>query len=450
MLLVAFALVLAPARAANAETERQASARLHFEKGYRLVEQGALDAAIEEFEHAYAQSPHFSVLYNLGQAYASLGRSVEAVDRLERYLELGGAGLNEARVAQVRELIRYHAGRIGSLSLELDPADAQVAIDGRVLDPAARSAPIRLNIGVHGVVAQHPDYAQASTSARIEAGRTLRVSLVLASEPVPPISVSVSCRVPDVELTVDGVRVGTLPAPSLVLAPGLHRLGFHRPGYVMSEQTIQAVAGGSYACAPAFDPRTTSLATLRVRHPSGTLVLLDGAPHGTRPVPEGRHHASVSGPGYETTERIVTLAAHRTHTVELMPPRSSTLLLAEQRERERTRRVAGFIVGGVGGAALLGAGSLYLYNGAAYDDWQAQSANVLARFRANPDAVSAREVDALFDERNQIHNRDAIAVGVGVFGLVSLAAASALLLWPSASDEPATITGSSSSVRVRF
>ncbi|HEY3495224.1 MAG TPA: PEGA domain-containing protein [Polyangiaceae bacterium] len=445
-MLVATALL--PARPLCAQSEREPTAREHFEAGYRLVEQGALDAAIEEFEQAYQKSPHFSVLYNLGQAYASIGRSVEVVDRLTRYLELGGAQINEARVRQVREFIAYHSRRIGSVLLEVQPAGARVSVDGKVLDSSARSTPVPLTLGTHGIVAEHPGYATASINVRIVAGETAHASLVL--EALPPVLIRVTCAIPDVTVSVDGAA-SSLPATGLLqVRPGEHRLGFGRPGYISREQTVRIEANETYDCALASDPNAKDTASLRVRHPRGTVALLDGAPHAARPVPAGRHRISVAGPGFERAERTVTLAAHRTQTVDLMPSPSSAALLARQSDQERTRRIVGLTVGAVGVSAVLVATGLYLYNNGEYDDWRAENARILARFQGDPSSVSAQEIDAIFEEENRIHNRDAVATGIGVFGMVSVVAATALLLWPSSRSDVLIITGSAPAARLRF
>src|SRR5687768_9059850 len=80
------ALLAAPSALAQEKSDPNEAAR-HFDRGYLLAQQGSLEAAIAEFKQAHALSPHPSVLYNLGQAYAASGRAVEAVQTLRKYLE---------------------------------------------------------------------------------------------------------------------------------------------------------------------------------------------------------------------------------------------------------------------------------------------------------------------------------------------------------------------------
>ena len=104
--------------AAQQRSDASEAAR-HFDRGYLLAQQGNLEAAIAEFEQAHALSPHPSVLYNLGQAYAASGRAVEAVQTLRTYLEQADAALDAERRAQAAAIVDYQAQRIGTLELDI-------------------------------------------------------------------------------------------------------------------------------------------------------------------------------------------------------------------------------------------------------------------------------------------------------------------------------------------
>jgi len=99
----AWVLFAAPA-AAQAPDSAKARAAAHFERGLTLVKNGEIAAAVGAFEEAYQTSPHYSVLYNLGQAYVALGKPAQAVHALQRYLREGGERIDAARRHQVQEL----------------------------------------------------------------------------------------------------------------------------------------------------------------------------------------------------------------------------------------------------------------------------------------------------------------------------------------------------------
>ena len=94
------------ARGAGAdEGAARAAARQHFERGVLLAKQHAYADALSEFERAYAAVPHFSVLYNVGQAQMALGRSAEAVATLQRYLDEAGPSIDAKRRAEVEQVL---------------------------------------------------------------------------------------------------------------------------------------------------------------------------------------------------------------------------------------------------------------------------------------------------------------------------------------------------------
>src|SRR5690606_26333743 len=60
-------------RSALADAVREAAAD-HFDRGLAYVDQREFSLAVQEFERAYELGRHFGVLYNLGLAYAAVGR----------------------------------------------------------------------------------------------------------------------------------------------------------------------------------------------------------------------------------------------------------------------------------------------------------------------------------------------------------------------------------------
>jgi len=106
--LAIFLATIAPSAAlADARTE----ARRHFRHGMDLVVAGQVDEGIAELEEAYAILPHPNVLYNIGRAYAEVGRYDEARDYFDRYLESDPPDREEVRaiVAAIDQRIAAQA-----------------------------------------------------------------------------------------------------------------------------------------------------------------------------------------------------------------------------------------------------------------------------------------------------------------------------------------------------
>ncbi|MCB9650384.1 MAG: tetratricopeptide repeat protein [Deltaproteobacteria bacterium] len=85
-------LVLAVAIANPARADTKADARKYFQRGMAFIDSGQYRQGIEELEKAYQIRPHRNVLFNIGRAYASWGRTGKAIEYFERYLATGPEG----------------------------------------------------------------------------------------------------------------------------------------------------------------------------------------------------------------------------------------------------------------------------------------------------------------------------------------------------------------------
>lgn len=168
-------------RAQGAATARSASE--HFERGYQLAQEGKLEAAIDEFNQAYALKPHPLVLYNLGQAYAASGRAVEAVAALKRYL--AEAGPADAHRAQATAMLEHQAQRVGELQLEVSPAGAELSVDGIPVGVAPLTSPLELTAGPHGVLARLNGHEAHAEAVYITGKQRSRLTVALHASPAP-------------------------------------------------------------------------------------------------------------------------------------------------------------------------------------------------------------------------------------------------------------------------
>ncbi len=110
------------------------SARQHFQAGVNLLQDpdGArYPEAYREFQMAYADSPSWKILSNLGIAALKLERDGEAADAFAKYLAEGGKNIDADERAQVeRDLQTLRAGLV-KINIQSNPPGAMVS-DERV------------------------------------------------------------------------------------------------------------------------------------------------------------------------------------------------------------------------------------------------------------------------------------------------------------------------------
>jgi hypothetical protein len=422
------------------------SAREHFTRGYAFAQSGDANAAIREFEQAYAASPNTSVLYNLGQAYAAAGRSSEALDALQRYLELGGAAVTEARAQQVNALIAYHAQRVGQLEIELEPRSATLLVDGAVIGSGPRT--IRLNAGPHGLTATAPGFESRTVRANVTAQTAEKLSIRLAPQ-AEPAHLSIACALDDVRVFVDGVPRGQTPLlAGIATTSGSHRVRFERIGYLPDERAFTLAAGASQvaACQLGVDTADPSHGTVSVWHPAGTRVTLDGLPFRGSIVAHGVHRLQVVGAGYAPETTRIELLPRQRMTLTLLPAREP---LAQRAERERSRtavRVWSYVMAGVAVATGATAAAIYVDDNSRYAAWQAKSRTTVKSLPSDPNAPQT--LDALLAEENGIRKRDAVALGLSVLSCSALAASAVLFFSSRApSDQLVLSAGAAPSLR---
>jgi tetratricopeptide (TPR) repeat protein len=206
-----FAALLAfgAARAARAEDARS-DARAHYARGLELAGQRGYEGALREFEAAYAISPQYAVLYNIGQAHVALGQTREAIDALARYLRDGGDRVSPERRVQVeRQLTRLRSALPNAHAPAGDETE-QAAAAGAEAGEAI---------------------AAASENAHLVVNRTG--------------TLTVRCGEPGLKLTLDGKHVDpVVSARGFAVPTGPHRLALTLPGRRPTEQTV-AVSDGT-------------------------------------------------------------------------------------------------------------------------------------------------------------------------------------------------------------
>jgi hypothetical protein len=217
-----------PSRAADVVIS--AEARAHFSAGVNLLQDpdGArYEEAYREFKEAYAKSPSWKILGNLGICAMKLERDSEAIDAIKKYLAEGGKHIDAAERAQFqRDLATLESG-VALLVLQSDPPGATIEDERRpVSGQAVRNSYIAhgpLQIGVrsgrHRFTAKLPGRVDAVWEVELSPRQQVSHTFTLP-EPVAAAPVAAPSAAPPPPPTVpadnakssNGMRIGAYVA----------------------------------------------------------------------------------------------------------------------------------------------------------------------------------------------------------------------------------------------
>jgi hypothetical protein len=164
----------APPASGEAEVEL---ARKHFGQGLKLYKEGDFDAALVQFERAYAAKSNFKVLYNIAQCYFELHQYVEARDALTRYVKDGEGKLEPERRAQVETDLAELQKRIAHLQLRVNVDGATVYVDGKKAGVTPLPRALDVNEGQRTVSVEAPRYGSRQRLVRLAGGEEQVVTL---------------------------------------------------------------------------------------------------------------------------------------------------------------------------------------------------------------------------------------------------------------------------------
>jgi hypothetical protein len=222
-LLGALTLASAP-RLAHADDDPKMLARRHFDRGMELAREGAYAEALVEFTRAHETTPHYAVLYNIGQAHVELGQPAEAVDVFTRYLAEGGDQIDDARRNEVDAEIARQKTRIAEVILTTDPPGAVVSVDGREIGRTPLGT-LRVSAGTHRFTAAGGGRRTVEQHFTLAGGEQRRVELrlpkVAAAASSPVIAVTPVRASPKVSRESSSAVQATLGYVAIAVGAGL-------------------------------------------------------------------------------------------------------------------------------------------------------------------------------------------------------------------------------------
>ena len=140
----------APASAQTPEEE----ARVQYEQGVALFDDGKLEEAADAFDRAYQLTPSYKFLWNIGQVETELGHFAAALSAYERYLAQGEGKIPVSRAAKARKEIKRLSGLVGKLRIDSEVGGALIFVDGSKQGATPLTEAIVVDAGEHEVVAK--------------------------------------------------------------------------------------------------------------------------------------------------------------------------------------------------------------------------------------------------------------------------------------------------------
>lgn len=221
--LSAAALVTVLERSARADdgVAITAEARAHFAAGVNLLkdpDSPRYEEAYSEFKAAYAASPSYKILGNLGLSAMKLERDDEAIQAYKKYLA-DGTDLSPSEVAQVKTDLATLKSGVVYLTVTSDPPGAKV-VDVRlpvrgdritnVYGPITGATKIGVRQGSHQVTARLDGYPDVTWEIEATAGEVAAHTFAFkkAETPVP-----VAAQAPGAS-PYEAPKVATRPVPA--------------------------------------------------------------------------------------------------------------------------------------------------------------------------------------------------------------------------------------------
>lgn len=232
----------APAEPSSADQYKQ-----HMSNGVKLFNDGNFDAAIAEFEAAYAERPRASPLVNLALCHKSLFHYPKAIAALERALEHHRDTMEAEDRAAAEHAIAEMRALLGYITVEVTPPHAVLYIDDDALPPNAKDKPIPLGPGKHRIGARAEGYESAEELVTItSADRDKIVKFAL----VPNMGwVVVKTGDPEMAIALDQQPMALGEWAGLV-EPGTHLVQMYKQGGAEYAFQVLVVAGKAQEVRP--------------------------------------------------------------------------------------------------------------------------------------------------------------------------------------------------------
>lgn len=287
--LLACALLLAPARARALDDDTTTRARTEFMAATDHVKNARWGEALAAFERSAELRPHPLTTFNIGACERALGRYTRARATLDKALTANEAGgrneLAPSFVADAKKWIADIDRVLVHAALEVRPPDATLLVDGAPVQMANGKLALVLDPGTHVFSLSRTGFESGIVNKTFAPGASPKVVLDLQSLPA---TLRIAADRQDSVVAVDNLDVGVAPV-QLTRPAGTYSVVVRKPGFVTYQSKVK-VGPGEEPAILATLPEETTPVTKKWWFWTGAAVVVAGAAVGTyfltRPDPE--------------------------------------------------------------------------------------------------------------------------------------------------------------------
>lgn len=161
-------------------------ARIHFNEGVSLFEEGDYERAAIAFARAYELKPSYKILYNIGQTENELKHYARALQAYQKYLAEGGDEVPADRAKELAKIVKRLEALVGRVLIDYPVPGVLIMIDGERRGETPLEEPVFLDMGNHELELRRGIEVVYRETLRIAGGQVLKVELnAPEAEPKP-------------------------------------------------------------------------------------------------------------------------------------------------------------------------------------------------------------------------------------------------------------------------
>jgi hypothetical protein len=197
----------AAAQTAPLAESLRGAARADYAAARILYEDGDYTGALTKLESAYATSKDPRLLWNMAACEKALRHYASVIERLERYLNEGGALLGDEERQATHQLVDTVREFVNELRLDVQPAGVDVLVDGAKLATTPLARPLWVDMGRRRLRFEKAGYVPYETEMDLSGGSSVDLKVELSPEVHEGTLRIVSD--PSAVISIDGHVVGT-------------------------------------------------------------------------------------------------------------------------------------------------------------------------------------------------------------------------------------------------